>query len=121
MWISKSLLKLDPTASPELRLQDMMALWDYETLKPEARTTIDDLRPWEFPTDRDFTGDTIYELYRTAYVVHKCNASLGLDLKTWLSQPRYMCDRDLAILVKCDKLRSDALDKVSTPNDILDE
>ncbi len=104
-WISAAILTLNPEDSFYERWCEVVGRWEFATLKPTTRDAVQDLQAWEYHKDHDTVSDTLQELYYSKFIMGKIGRSLNISIYDWLKQPRFLCDRDYKLAVKCNNER----------------
>lgn len=96
----------------------MVGMWEFATLSPRVRGKMETLPWWTLPDDHDVIKDTLQDLYYTKFIVSKLSTTLGISIDDWLKKPRYQCDRDIAIVDRCNAARNKALDDSLNEEDL---
>ena len=107
--MSNAICSLDPEEEYYQRWISITSLWDYSTMREDTRSHIVDLQLGQFHPEFDPVLDTLEDMYRTKFIINRVSSNLGISFKEWTKQPKYMCDRDIDAIIRCDKAKADRL------------
>lgn len=109
-WIASAIAALDKDDDFVTRWAQATGSWDISTLRLDTQGKVKNLRAWEFHADHDAATDTLYDIYYSKFILNKLGSALGVSIDEWLKKPRFLCDRDIKVVNKCNSERSKALD-----------
>ena len=109
-WLQLAVDALGDEENEMERWRKAVGFFEFSILREDVREKMANYRWWEFPEGADFVEDTLYDRYAIEFALNSIGKFFNITLDQWLDKPPFMCQRDIKVARRVNKIKVEQLD-----------